>query len=177
MSTYYTTTELRLDVEDCCNCGIRFAMPADLNRRLRDNPGTTFYCPKGHAQHYTGKSARQKLKDAEAREVALRDQLRAAEADAEATRVRLLRDRRRFANGVCPCCNRSFDNVRRHMESKHPDYDASEVNLPASLRCKCSCGRSFETPRGLAIHQGRQRSSDWTDPNQGNYRRHLTVMA
>jgi hypothetical protein len=118
--TYYTTTQLDLTVEDCCNCGIRFAMSSDLNRRLRDKPGSTFWCPAGHAQHYTGKSVRQKLEDAEAREVALRDQLHAAEADAEATRVRLLRDRHRFANGVCPCCNRSFENVRRAYDDEAP---------------------------------------------------------
>jgi hypothetical protein len=174
--TYYTTTQLELTVVDCCNCGMRFAMTTNLNQRLRNKPGSTFYCPAGHSQHYTGKSAEQKLADAEAREVALRDQLHAAEADAEATRVRLLRDRHRFANGVCPCCNRSFENVRRHMTTKHPDYDASEITLPdVRLRYKCSCGRTFETPRGLAVHQGHSRSSNWTDPSEGKYWRHLTV--
>lgn len=175
--TYYTLAELRLETEECCNCHMVFAMPADFRRRALNDRGLWFYCPAGHKQHYTGKGAEEKLRDAEAREVALRDQLHAAEADAEATRVRLMRDRHRFANGVCPCCNRSFENVRRHMESEHPDYDASEVSLPAPLRYKCSCGRSFETPRGLAIHQGQRRSTDWTDPNKSRYSRHLTVMA
>src|ERR1044071_1302400 len=52
----------------------------------------------------------QKLRDAEARETALRDQLEAAAREAETVRAVLLRDRHRFANGVCPCCNRSFDH-------------------------------------------------------------------
>lgn len=30
------------------------------------------------------------------------------------------------ACGVCPCCNRSFTNVRRHMTSQHPDYTIPE---------------------------------------------------
>ena len=27
-----------------------------------------------------------------------------------------------MANGVCPCCNRSFENLRNHMHTQHPDY-------------------------------------------------------
>ena len=155
-------------------CDEHFAMSRDTYDETR-RTGRTWYCPSGHPRIWRGPTTEQKLADAQARETALRDQLHAAEADAEATRVRLVRDRHRFANGVCPCCNRSFDNVRRHMESKHPDYDASEIGLPSKARYKCSCGRSFESPRGLAIHQGRQRGSNWTDPQEGRYWRHLTV--
>jgi hypothetical protein len=25
---------------------------------------------------------------------------------------------------VCPCCNRSFQNLRRHMATKHPEFNA-----------------------------------------------------
>lgn len=28
----------------------------------------------------------------------------------------------RVSKGVCPCCNRYFKNLHRHMENKHPDY-------------------------------------------------------
>jgi hypothetical protein len=31
-------------------------------------------------------------------------------------------DAYRIGNGVCPCCNRSFTNLRRHMTTKHPEY-------------------------------------------------------
>lgn len=30
--------------------------------------------------------------------------------------------KKRVANGVCPCCTRSFTNLRRHMATKHPDH-------------------------------------------------------
>lgn len=30
--------------------------------------------------------------------------------------------RHRAAAGVCPCCNRTFANLARHMGTKHPDY-------------------------------------------------------
>jgi uncharacterized protein (UPF0212 family) len=28
----------------------------------------------------------------------------------------------RVGHGVCPCCNRSFAQLRRHMAAKHPEY-------------------------------------------------------
>ena len=34
----------------------------------------------------------------------------------------MVKAKRRVGKGVCPCCSRSFANVRRHMESKHPGY-------------------------------------------------------
>jgi Fe-S oxidoreductase len=56
---------------------------------------------------------------------AQRDQ---AQADARAqkaakTRIKNDRDRikTRVANGVCPHCNRTFQNLARHMASQHPD--------------------------------------------------------
>lgn len=42
---------------------------------------------------------------------------RLAEAAREAERLR-----RRTAAGVCPCCNRSFVQLARHMKTKHPDH-------------------------------------------------------
>lgn len=45
--------------ETCCNCGIEFTMPADLQAALRRSH-KTFYCPNGHGQHYSGETADQK---------------------------------------------------------------------------------------------------------------------
>jgi hypothetical protein len=141
--------------------------------------GCGWTCPKGHQRVWKGKTTEQQLKDAEAREVALKDQLAAAVHEAEQTRQALLRDRQRFANGVCPCCNRSFENVRRHMTTKHPDYDATRLVQPSAVRFKCSCGRSFETLRGLRVHQGHQRGDGWEKYAQksdywSRYKAHLT---
>jgi hypothetical protein len=63
--------------ETCYSCGVLFGMAEDLrDNRLRDR--RSFYCPNGHGQSYTGKTPETKLKEAEARELALRDQLSAA---------------------------------------------------------------------------------------------------
>lgn len=37
----------------------------------------------------------------------------------------LTKERNRVGNGVCPCCNRSFANLRRHMATKHPEHGPS----------------------------------------------------
>lgn len=111
--------------EECCSCGMPFAMTADFRRR-RLNDRKDWYCPRGHAQHYTGKSEAQKL----------RDQLSRTERrlEAESGRASLLegqrdnlqrsygRMRERVKNGVCPCCNRTFQNLLRHMRTKHPEF-------------------------------------------------------
>lgn len=36
------------------------------------------------------------------------------------------RTRNRIAAGVCPCCNRTFQNLADHMRTLHADYVAAE---------------------------------------------------
>ncbi len=36
------------------------------------------------------------------------------------------RVRERVKNGVCPCCSRTFENLARHMQSKHPDFGTNK---------------------------------------------------
>jgi DNA-binding XRE family transcriptional regulator len=105
-----------------------FAMTRDFNdRRLKDR--ADWFCPRGHAQHYIGKSEEQKLRE----EVERQRQMREAE---EARRLRVEQERDQVArahhkmrvrvmNGVCPCCNRTFQNLMQHMKSEH----AGEFNL------------------------------------------------
>ena len=132
--------ELDLVTEECCNCGIVFAMPRDFEQRMRAAPGTWFYCPAGHGQAYQGKSEADKLRAqlAEERRQRERAEQRVAEwaDDAREARERAEHERRRangfkgvaakmtkrFKAGVCPCCNRHFVELQRHMSTKHPDF-------------------------------------------------------
>lgn len=142
--------------------------------------GNCWHCPSGHPRIWAGKTTEQQLADAQARETALQDQLTAAVNEAEQTRVALLRDRQRFANGVCPCCNRSFENVRRHMATKHPDYDVTKVKQGVPRQFGCSCGRKFDTLIGLRVHQGHVREATgswaWDKPDTPRWASHLTVV-
>lgn len=127
MSKY--VDQIYMVTEECCNCGMTFAMTQDFkNRRLKDKK--PFYCPGGHGQHYMGKSEEQKLQDELNR---VRNQ-----RDAEAGRAVLLeqqrdnisksyrRMRNRVSNGVCPCCNRTFQNLREHMKTQHPEMGEND---------------------------------------------------
>jgi hypothetical protein len=172
-----TGVTLELYVLDCPDCGVVFAISDEYDDRRRKD-GQGFYCPNNHVMSYTpGKSAETKLKEAEAREIALQDQLRAAAAEIEQTKATLLRDRHRFANGVCPCCTRTFQNVARHMVSQHPDYDLAQVQVGHEEKpFTCSCGRTFHTLGGLHQHQTKQRGPGWFKPTAGKYGAHLTVV-
>lgn len=114
-------------VIDCYSCHCLFAIPQDVNEELH-NTGGSFYCPNGHRQHYV-QSTERKLKeerDRTARLTARLDQERARSEQLErsrsAVRGQLTKVKKRVANGVCPCCNRTFADLAQHMQAKHPDY-------------------------------------------------------
>lgn len=179
MSTTYYGTEITVQLTPLTcgarGCGVPFAITNDLYRKASADHSIGFWCPNGHKVYFQGKSTEDQLRDAEAGKVALRDQLEAAAREAESVRGALLRDRHRFANGVCPCCNRSFENVRRHMTTKHPDYDVTKIHQRTPPRFPCSCGRDFGTLAGLHRHQSVNRSDDWYAPGR-TWGAHLTKV-
>lgn len=126
----------------CYLCGVVFGMPAEMDRERRQDH-KTFYCVNGHAQHYTGKTEAQKQREraeeaeraAERMRVsrdAARDQAEAAERRRAAAKGQLTKVKKRVANGVCPCCNRTFADLAAHMSTKHPDYAGLAATPPES---------------------------------------------
>ena len=129
----------RLTVVNCCNCGIVYAIPEEVQRRLLrfssdsyPNNYASTTCPNGHGWHYTedeeGKS-RRRAEQAE-RELATARQQR-DEARAETARVtkESARLAKRIHSGVCLHCNRTFQNVARHMQSKHASPSIKEEGV------------------------------------------------
>lgn len=114
-----------------CWCGINHAVPQDLRdyQQRCHNDGREvpdIYCPLGHTHVPAGEGEAARLarqlenaRNRAARLTAERDQ---AEASARAHKGQATRARKRAAAAVCPCCKRSFVQLRRHMEAKHPDY-------------------------------------------------------
>lgn len=111
-----------LTTETCCNCGMLFAMTTEFRAaRLKDRE--IFHCPAGHKQHFTGASEEAKLKKELERKA---EMLAAAEARTRSAQIERdqvtrahMRMRTRVMNGVCPCCNRTFQNLMRHMRTEH----------------------------------------------------------
>lgn len=122
----------------CPTCGVLHGIPNDLDdeaRRLGEHK-IEIMCPNGHVWGYAkGEEAR--LREQLERERTRAGRLAAARDQAEAqvraeraakTRIKNSRDRerKRVAGGVCPCCNRTFKQLARHMKSQHPDYAEAE---------------------------------------------------
>lgn len=140
METTYTLNHTtKLFVLDCCTCGVAFGMPDSLDSEFRRN-GRYFYCPNGHQQYYSDSEEKRLKRQLEAAEAkATRIQAAKERAEAEARHMAAVaaghkgahtKTKRRVAHGVCPCCNRTFANVARHMAGQHPDYIADvAVNI------------------------------------------------
>lgn len=45
-----------------------------------------------------------------------------AERSRNALKGVVTRTKNRISKGVCPCCNRQFKDLERHMTGQHPDY-------------------------------------------------------
>ena len=125
----------RMMLEECYTCKTTFAMDwhtykaADFGKE-----SFTFCCPYGHKQHYcTGEREIGKMRrdrDRLAQRVAEKDDeikrqkdLREhAERSASAYKGKVTRLKNRAAAGLCPCCNRTFQNLHKHMTTKHPGF-------------------------------------------------------
>lgn len=128
----------------CITCGVLSVVCKELmNIRRRD--GQTFYCFNGHPMSYSESCEHNKIR----RE---RDLLKQQAARAEDD-IRLLQNRlseeqgkakkalaedrkaqRRASAGVCPCCNRTFSQMQRHLKSKHPDFVNSKITSLTEVR-------------------------------------------
>lgn len=113
-------TTVAFEVNTCISCGVKFGIPSEFDQKLRQNH-EAFYCPNGHKQWYVGESEAEKLrKELKRKEQEVADQVRAklqAQSELESAQRKL----KRVAKGVCPCCNRSFSNLHKHMTTKHPE--------------------------------------------------------
>lgn len=115
-------------------------MPEHMYNTRRNNH-QTFYCPNGHPGAFKGKTEiEKKLEEAEKQLANQKARLEWAEADskrakeardqaqrqASAARGQVTKIKNRVGNGVCPCCNRTFQNLLRHMHTQHPEFKVDE---------------------------------------------------
>lgn len=130
---------IKLLIEVCCNsgCGIMFAVPENWQlQKRRDH--SSFYCPNGHSQHYLTESDAEKANRlAELKAQAIVNEERHLRLVAEAERDKAVRAKnkieRRIAKGVCPCCNRQFSDLHKHMKMKHKSYGLPPGSNPKQI--------------------------------------------
>jgi hypothetical protein len=126
---YDTTYSTTLVATACGLCGMPFGLPKDFrDRRLADH--RTFFCPNGHRVGWTGKTSDQQALEAAQQQISTlqrdadhqRQERQRVERELIARKGHQARLKKRISAGVCPCCTRSFQNLRRHMAGEHPDY-------------------------------------------------------
>jgi flagellar biosynthesis/type III secretory pathway protein FliH len=117
---------------DCGQCGGVYAI-TERHRSWCEEHGKCWTCPYCKTGWGFSETENDRLRKRLEREQALRasaeGQAQRAHQQAEAERARangykgaMTKAKKRVANGVCPCCQRTFQNLARHMETKHPDF-------------------------------------------------------
>lgn len=122
-----------LTVINCGECGGIYA----INERYRqgqEQVGGSWHCPYcecgwGYAHNSENERLKRdlQLKEAElTRQLQRLDQTKAALRETESRRRAekgaKTKLKKRAASGICPCCNRYFVEVHKHMLSQHPEF-------------------------------------------------------
>lgn len=121
----------------CYKCEVEFWLNDEFYRVAKQRAeAMSWYCPNGHSQVFTARESeadqlrreRDRLVQRLAQkddEIANRERAReAAERRVSAARGQITKLKKRASNGICPCCNRTFANLARHMGTKHPGFIA-----------------------------------------------------
>ncbi len=115
----------------CGECGSHFAIDQIKYDRCKKT-GEGWHCPNGHSRKFTT-TENSELKDRITQLQNDNTYLRHAKDNlhTELTQQKhvtrtykgqVTKIKKRVHNGVCPCCNRTFTDLQRHMSTKHPDF-------------------------------------------------------
>lgn len=118
-------------VTDCGVCGVVYTVPERRYDHMRSDGGFAS-CPNGHQWGWReGTKQRDELRlerDRLKQQIAEKDDaILEARRERDRANAKALRIEKRSKAGVCPCCNRSFKQLREHMKKKHPEQ-ASATN-------------------------------------------------
>ena len=153
-----------------------YALPDTLDEKNKESATRYWYCPNGHRLHYTETEVDRLRKELQ-RAHADADRARQAEAQQREKVGQISRSynrvRTRIRNGVCPCCNRTFQNLARHMQTQHADYGDTKTlravrNAFGLTQAQLAAEAGVSTPyvshfeRGTDIPKwAAKRLSDW----------------
>ena len=127
-----TTIFVSLVPVNCPSCKAIFGLTEQALERFRGN-GKCFYCPYCQAEQGFFDSREEQLRKQLAREKERHEMTTRSLGHSRRLADRMERSRNalkgvvtktknRIKNGVCPCCNRHFKNLERHMKGQHPEY-------------------------------------------------------
>lgn len=131
ISEFVDSTTVGLTRVECGCCGGVYAIVSRYHDHCRDN-NKSWRCPYcvctwgfDHDGSPLSKAKREaaRLRD---RLVQTKADLRETEARRRGEKAAKTRLRNRIVVGVCPCCNRTFQNLHRHMDKMHPEFKEQE---------------------------------------------------
>lgn len=137
MSTFTQLVSQTFHVVSCYFCGSNFGISNALYHRAATRAEGVVYCPSCGKSFCWGESDEKKkirqlereLQTANARAETqkraaenARDERDAKDRQLTATKGVVTRIKNRVGKGVCPCCNRTFQNLLDHMKTQHPDF-------------------------------------------------------
>lgn len=109
----------------CATCGCWYAVETYL-LKMKMADREKIFCPNGCERRFLGETEAEKWKKEAERLRAERDfkqrQIEQRDKSLSAAKGQITKLKNRVGNGVCPCCNRSFENLARHMKCKHPEF-------------------------------------------------------
>lgn len=121
----------------CPVCGVRYGLDKRFHE-YREKGGTqdgkpaSWCCPNGHSL-VIGESEADELRrerDRLRQQLACKDDLIADQRNKIiSSKGQITKLQKRAKAGTCPCCNRTFTNMARHMQTKHPDFNPKVVKL------------------------------------------------
>lgn len=162
MAITITITAKLVSIE-CPNCSGIYAISENYQDEARKLGGfkQCWTCPYCKEERGYGESEADKLRklitQMEQSNVRLEEAKRYAEQEADhfrksrdAIKGVLTKERKRVGNGVCPCCNRSFINLKRHMKTKHPNHATAHGESNASSTEASSSPPAHDTQRDIA---------------------------
>ncbi len=120
------TQTIELSQMNCGQCGGTYAINEAYRAHKYQNKGywncPYCQCSWGYGKQSEFERTKQELKDEQARHERTLARANEAEAERRKSEAALQRHQKRTKAGVCPCCNRSFVALARHMKTKHPTY-------------------------------------------------------
>jgi len=131
MTTFTRSVNETFHVVSCYTCGVNFGINGEVYTRAVENKEGSVYCPVcSKGMHWTGKTEVENVRERMQRKIDttkrhnryLEEKVDRTEKSLRATKGVVTKIKKRVGNGICPCCNRSFKNLHRHMESKHPGF-------------------------------------------------------
>lgn len=133
MSLHKVNVLVSLTEINCGECGGTYAIN-ERYRELQQEQGGTWNCPYckcgwGYSDNNDNSRLKKEKAKLEKRLQMEKNRREAAENEskhhknvARSEKAAKTRIKNRIKNGVCPCCNRTFQNLASHMQNKHPDY-------------------------------------------------------